>query len=305
MTTILTATALDGTGFLMTDQLIRILSNDGHLRAMAASTTQLVEELRLRHATDPTATVALGRLASGTALLGSLLKGDQRLGLMIEANGPLRKLHAETDAEGFLRATIKNPLSHLPPTADKYPVADAVGKAGFLHVVKDLGLKDAYRSMVQLYTSEIAEDIAYYLTSSEQVPSSVALGVTLATDGSVAAAGGLMVQAMPGCPEELLVGLEAQLQQLPPITSLLKQGQSPLQILTDLLGAGNFAIKSDIPLAFRCRCSLRQIIAMLRALDDAEKQALATRAEATEVTCEYCHRVYRFQPEELAGLQQN
>jgi molecular chaperone Hsp33 len=289
----------------MSDQLIRILSNNGQLRAMAASTTRLVEELRRCHGTDPTATVALGRLASGTALLGSLLKGDQRLGLMIEANGPLHKLHAETDANGFLRATIKNPLSHLPPTADNFPVAAAVGRAGFLHVVKDLGLKDPYRSMVQLYTSEIAEDIAYYLTSSEQVPSSVALGVTLAPDGSVAAAGGLMVQAMPGCPEELLVDLEEKLQQLPPITSLLRQGKTPLQILTDLLGAGSFAIKSDIPLAFRCRCSLRQIIAMLQALDEEEKQALATRQEATEVTCEYCRRVYRFQPEELAGLRQD
>jgi molecular chaperone Hsp33 len=287
----------------MSDQLIRILTHDGYLRAMAASTTQLVEELRQRHGTDPTATVALGRLASGTALLGSLLKGEQRLGLMVEGNGPLHKLHAETDADGFLRATIKNPLSNLPPTADSFPVAAAVGRAGFLHVVKDLGLKESYRSMVQLFTSEIAEDIAYYLTSSEQVPSSVALGVILAPDGSVAAAGGLLVQAMPGCPDELLVGLEEKLQQLPPVTSLLKRGELPLQILTGLLGAGSFDVKSDIPLAFRCRCSLRQIIAMLRGLDEAEKQALATRQEVTEVTCEYCRRVYRFQPEELAGLQ--
>jgi len=287
----------------MSDQLIRVLGNDGQLRAMAAATTALVEELRRRHGTDPTATVALGRLVSGTALLGSLLKDDQRLGLTIEANGPLQKLHAETDASGQLRATIKNPLSNLPPTSDNFPVAEAVGKAGFLHVVKDLGLKDPYRSMVQLYTSEIAEDLAYYLTTSEQVPSSVALGVTLNPDGSVAAAGGLMVQALPGCAEENLIELEEKLRALPPITSLLKQGDSPMQILADLLGAGTFAIKSDIPLVFRCRCSLRQIVAMLKGLDEEERQALAMREESTEVTCEYCRRVYHFRPDELAELR--
>jgi len=289
----------------MSDQLIRVLSTDGQLRAMAATTSDLVENLRQRHGTDPTATVALGRLVSGTALLGSLLKDDQRLGLMIEANGPLHKLHAETDATGHLRATIRNPLSGLAPTSDNFPVAEAVGKAGFLHVVKDLGLKDPYRSMVQLYTSEIAADIAYYLTSSEQVPSSVALGVTLATDGSVAAAGGLMVQALPGCADETLVELEEKLQQLPPVTTLLRQGLTPLQILTDLLGDGNFAVKSDLPLSFRCNCSLRQIVAMLKGLDRSERELLAKREEVTEITCEYCREVYRFRPDELAELSRD
>lgn len=289
----------------MSDQLIRILSNDGQLRAMAASTTELVEALRQRHGTDPTATVALGRLVSGTALLGSLLKDDQRLGLMIEANGPLQKLHAETDAAGHLRATIKNPLSGLPPTSDNFPVAEAVGRAGFLHVVKDLGLKEPYRSMVQLYSSEIAEDIAYYLTSSEQVPSSVALGVTLKPDGSVAAAGGLLVQAMPGCTDETLNELESRLHSLPPVSLLLKQGESPLRILNRLLDPGNYQVKAEIPLGFRCRCSLRQIVAMLKGLDETDRQALATRQEVTEVTCEYCRRVYRFTPEELAELGRN
>lgn len=289
----------------MADQLIRVLHNDGQLRAMAASTTRLAEELRQRHGTDPTATVALGRLVSGTALLGSLLKDHQRIGLMIEANGPLRKLHAETDATGHLRATIKNPLSGLPPTSDNFPVAEAVGKAGFLHVVKDLGLKEPYRSMVQLYSSEIAEDIAYYLTSSEQVPSSVALGVSLAPDGSVAAAGGLLVQAMPGCAETTLIELETKLRSLPPVSRLLKQGELPLQILNRLLGAGNYQVKAEIPLSFRCRCSLRQIVAMLKGLGEDDRQALATRQEVTEVTCEYCRQVYRFKPEELADLRRS
>jgi len=286
----------------MSDQLIRIMTDDGNLRAMAASTTDLVEELRRRHGTDPTATVALGRLASGTALLGSLLKGDQRLALMIEANGPLRKLHAETDAAGHLRATVRNPISGLPPTETGFPVAAAIGKAGFLHVVKDLELKEPYRSMVQLYTSEVAEDLAYYLTTSEQIPSSVALGVSLNSDGSVATAGGLMIQAMPGCPEDLLEHLETTLLQLPPVTSLLADGCSPGEILAKALPGCRFKISQSLPLIHRCGCSLRQIVNMLRMLPEEERQELASRREAVEVTCEYCREIYRFTPDELAGL---
>ncbi|MDX9709201.1 MAG: Hsp33 family molecular chaperone HslO, partial [Trichloromonas sp.] len=163
----------------MTDHLVRILSKDGSLRAVAAATTNLTESIRRRQGTDPTATVALGRLVAGAALMGALLKGDQRLALMIEGSGPLQRLHAETDAFGHVRGSIKNPIAGLPPKADRFDVAGAVGKAGFLHVVKDLGLKEPYRGMVQLYSSEIAEDLAYYLTTSEQVPSTVGLGVAL------------------------------------------------------------------------------------------------------------------------------
>lgn len=286
----------------MNDHLIRVLSDDGNLRAMAASTTFLVEELRRRHGTDPTATIALGRLASGTALLGSLLKGDQRLALMIEGNGPLQKLHAETDAAGHLRASIRNPHSGLAPTETGFPVAEAIGRAGFLHVVKDLDLKDPYRSLVQLTSSEVAEDLAWYLTSSEQVPSSVALGVQLRPDGSVEAAGGLLIQAMPGCPDELLVDLEARLQQLPPVTQLLREGLDPAALLARALGPVPFQVKAELPLEFRCSCSQRQILAMLRGLSAEERQELAARNEPTEVTCEYCRSVYRFDPEALAGL---
>jgi len=286
----------------MADQLIRVLSGDGHLRAMAASTRDLVEELRRRHGTDPTATVALGRLASGTALLGSLLKGDQRLALMIEGNGPLQRLSAETDAGGHLRASIRNPVSGLPLTEQGFPVAAAIGHAGFLHVVKDLELKEPYRSLVQLSSSEVAEDLAWYLTSSEQVPSSVALGVLLRADGSVEAAGGLLVQAMPGCPDELLVALEDRLRGLPPVTTLLREGLAPEAIIAKAFAQLPYQVKAAIPLEFRCSCSLRQIVAMLRGLGADERRELAQRSEATEVTCEYCRAVYRFTPEELAGL---
>ena len=156
--------------------------------------------------------------------MGSLLKGRQRLALSVEGNGPLQKLQAETDADGHLRASVKNPLCGLPPRAGRFDVAGAVGRAGFLHVTKDLGLKEPYRGMVQLYSSEIAEDLAYYLTTSEQVPSTVALGVTLGAEGEVAAAGGFLVQAMPGGDPALIPLLEKRLAELPATTVLLRQG---------------------------------------------------------------------------------
>jgi len=166
------------------------MSSDGSIRASAASTTNLVAQICSLQGTDPTATVALGRMLSATCLMGSLLKGGQRLALTIEGNGPLQKLQAETDAFGAVRATIKQPVCNLPPRNDNFDVANAIGKAGFLHVIKDLGLKEPYHGTVQLVTSEIAEDIAHYFAVSEQTPTSLALGVTLDSQAGVAASGG-------------------------------------------------------------------------------------------------------------------
>ena len=181
----------------MTDHMIRILTLDGAVRVSVAATTLLVEELRRRQQTDPTATVAIGRLATAAALMGSLLKGGQRTGLTVEGNGPLQRIQAETDAHGHVRATLKVAHAGLPPRAGRYDVAGAVGQAGFLHVVKDLDLKEPYRGMVRLVSSEIAEDLAYYFTTSEQTPSSVALGVELGRQAEVVAAGGYLLQLMP------------------------------------------------------------------------------------------------------------
>ena len=188
----------------MRDHLVRILSKDGSLRAVAADTSELTRTICQMQGTDPTATVALGRLVTGAALMGALLKGAQRLALVVEGNGPLQRLHAETDAYGQVRGSVKNPLAELPPKADRFDVAGAIGQAGFLHVVKDLGLKEPYRGMVQLYTSEVAEDLAYYLTTSEQVPSTVGLGVNLDETLAIATAGGFLVQVMPGGDEALI-----------------------------------------------------------------------------------------------------
>jgi molecular chaperone Hsp33 len=285
----------------MADHLVRIITKEGTLRGIAAVTTDLVEECRRRQGTDPTATVALGRLATGAALMGALLKGQQRLALSVEGNGPLHKVQAETDAFGAVRASIKNPLSGVAPTPQGFDVPAAIGRAGFLHVIKDLGLKEPYRGMVQLQSSEIAQDLAYYLTTSEQLPSTVALGVYLQEDGSVGCAGGFMLQVMPPGNEDHIARLESRLLKMPAPTALLRQGLGPQQILAQLFGDIAFEVVSETPLKFICRCTRSQVAGMLKTLGQPELQKLLAEGQA-EVTCEYCKEVYCFSRDELAAL---
>ncbi len=286
----------------MQDHLVRIVSQDGLLRGLAAVTTNMVREVCARQQADLTARVALGRLLTGGALMGCLLKGKQRLALMVEGNGPLGKLSVETDAEGRVRGSIRNPQPGLPPKDGCFDVAGAIGKAGFLHVWKDLGLKEPYRSMVQLQSSEIAEDLAWYLTTSEQVPSSVALGVELDSSGAVAAAGGYMVQALPPGDAAQVEIMVERLQQLPPTTSLLRQGMTPKQILERIFGGTDFLVQAELPLRFHCPCHQQQIREVLIGLGEEELKRMAEEQDQVEVTCEYCRRNYQFSREQIRHL---
>jgi len=181
-------------------------------------------------------------------------------------------------------------------------VPAAVGRAGFLHVVKDLGLKEPYRGMVQLYSSEIAEDLAYYLTTSEQLPSTVALGVYLEQEGRVTAAGGLLVQAMPEGDESLIALLEERLVALPPLTTLLREGQGPTGILQRLFAGIPLGTSEITPLQFRCTCSRPQILSMLKSLGRKELKEMTEQDEPTSVTCEFCKERYDFSGAELKQL---
>lgn len=286
----------------MSDQLIRFVTRNSHFRAIAAETTSLCETARRLHGTDPTATVALARVTTGTALMGGLLKGEQRLALSIEGNGPLQRLHAETDANGHVRCSVKNPLANLPPCDNGFDVANAVGKAGFLNVIKDLGLKEPYRGMVQLQTSEIGDDIAYYLTTSEQIPSSVALGVLLGSEAEVKTAGGFIIQALPGCNDEAIDQIEAKINSLPGISSLLRDGESPGTILEKIFSGFDCTDPESLPLTFRCNCNQQQVAGVLKSMGSEELASLAEKGEVVDVTCEYCRQIYRFTPDELSAL---
>jgi molecular chaperone Hsp33 len=288
----------------MKDRLHRVLSKDGSLRASLALTTILVEETRRRQQTDPLATIALGRLVSAAALCGSLLKDDQRLAVIVEGNGPLKKLLAETDARGHVRASVKVPVTGFAPDWEQHTVADAVGRAGFLQVVKDLGLKEPYRGMVQLRTSEIGEDLAYYFTVSEQTPSSVGLGVALGGRGDVTGAGGFLIQALPGSDDSVLENLESNLKSLPPLSSLLAKGAVPESILEAIFGNIPFTLQGAIELNFRCTCSRSRSRHLLAALGKDELQKLVAEQNGARVTCEFCKKDYSFTKAELFHLME-
>ena len=287
----------------MQDHLVRVVTQDGQFRAAVADTTELVREICRRQQADITAKVAFGRLLTGAALMGCLLKGNQRLALMFEGNGPLGRLVVETDAIGNIRGKLQNPIAGLPPRNDRFDVAGAIGRAGFLHVIKDLGLKKPYSSMLQLQTSEVGDDLAWYLTHSEQVPSCVALGVELDSEGEIAAAGGLLVQALPPGDETRLGILEGELRKLPPTTSLLRQGIAPLQIIERVLKEHQLAAHLEIKLSFNCLCSRQQISDMLEGLGNVEIDAMIEEQNGAEVVCDYCRESYRFTKEELDSLR--
>ncbi|MBN2644554.1 MAG: Hsp33 family molecular chaperone HslO [Desulfuromonadaceae bacterium] len=284
------------------DHLVRGVLHQGALRVAAVRTTRLTGEICRLQQTDPTATVALGRLITAAALMSSLLKDNQRLALSVEGSGPLKKLQAEADAAGHICATIKVPQCNLPPRDGHFDVAQAIGRAGFLRVIKDLGLKEPYQGMVQLISSEIGEDLAHYFAVSEQTPTSMALAVQLDHGAAIQASGGFLIQALPGCDENLLDEIEQRIHSLPPVSRLLNDGTTPTQLLTRLLEPHALDLSQPLPLNFRCQCSRQRILDMLTGLEQETLNDLAQQQEGAVITCEYCKTAYSFAREELRRL---
>ena len=286
----------------MKDYLVRIITADEGVRAVACVTTGLAGEACNRHGCLPTAAAALGRSLTGGTLLASLLKTRQRLALKFEGNGPLKKIIVEADANGAVRGFVGEPGIHLVRPDGKLDVARALGRAGFLTVTKDLGLGEPYTSTIQLYTSEIAEDLALYLTESEQVPSAVGLGVFVGADGSVEASGGFLVQALPGADEEMIDTLMAHIEGLSSITDVLRQGATPEDLLERIFDQVPFKVLEKRELAYRCSCSRDRIERVLLSLGSSELEDMIREDKGAEVTCEFCRRSYRFTEEELETL---
>lgn len=280
----------------MNDHLARAMAAKGKLRAVACVTTQLVNDICFLQGASPVVSIALGRAISGAALLGSTLKQGQRLALKFEGNGPMKKLIAEADWDGALRGTVAVPQTE----ADSVPAA--LGRAGFLTVTRDLGLKEPYSGMVQLYTSEIAEDLAYYLTDSEQIPSAVGLGVSLTPDGQVAVAGGFLIQSLPPSDEAAVEQVMARIEQLPPLTSLLQEGKSPAELLELLLEGLEYNPLESTELSFRCGCTRDKVERALLSLGQVELRRLIDEQGQAQVACEFCKQQYRFEREELEAL---
>lgn len=284
------------------DYLVRIITKTAGVRGLACVTTNLVREVCRRHGAYPTASAALGRALTGGALMGALLKTGQRVALKFEGNGPLKKIIVEAESNGAVRGYVEVPEVELPPKEGKFDVAGALGRAGFLTVTKDLGLKKPYKGMVQLYTSEIAEDLAFYFAESEQIPSAVGLGVFVEPDGNVSAAGGFLIQSFPPSDEEVVEKLIERIEKMPLITKLLLSGKTPEELLEIIFAGIPFDTLEKRALAFQCFCSKERIERALISLGREEMTAIIAEQGKAEVTCKFCRKNYHFSRKELERL---
>lgn len=284
------------------DELIRGMALGGRARVLAAVTTALVEELRVRHDTWPTATAALGRAVTAGAMMGGMLKDREKLTIQIKGGGPLGNIVVDANADGDVRGYVHHPHVHLPLNArGKLDVAGAVGTDGHLFVIKDLGLKEPYRGSSPIVSGEIAEDFTHYFAASEQTPSAVALGVLVNPDHSVRAAGGWILQLLPGVEDEEITAIEERLSGMPPVTELIESGQEP-EAWLDRLFAGDVRVLSRMPLRFRCVCSRDRVKQTLISLGRGEIEALIREKGEAEVVCHFCNEQYHLNKEELELL---
>ncbi|ACV62250.1 Hsp33 protein [Desulfofarcimen acetoxidans DSM 771] len=289
----------------MQDYLIRAVGKKGQFRVIAAVTTGLVEEARRRHSTWPVASAALGRTLTAGLLLGANLKGDDLLTVRVRGDGPLGAIIVSANGHGDVRGYVQNPQIHVPGIRPgKLGVGNAVGK-GTLSVSKDLGLREPFTGSVELVSGEIGEDIAYYLLASEQTPSAVSLGVLVETDNSVRAAGGLIVQLLPGAEENMLAELEDCLNRLPPISSLVNEGKIPEEIVKLALGNLDIDIIDNTPVRFYCSCTRERIERMLAGLGEQELRDIYETTGQVEVICHFCGEKYNIQEQELGKLLQD
>ena len=287
----------------MTDYIIRATAADGQVRAFAAVTREMVETAREFHNTSPVATAALGRLLTAGAMMGVMMKGEKDLlTLRIECQGPIEGLIVTANAAGDVKGYAFNPDVMLPANEQgKLDVGGALD-LGVLSVIKDIGLKEPYIGQTILMTSEIAEDLTYYYANSEQIPSSVALGVLMNKDNTVRQAGGFIIQLLPGATEEMIDMLEKRLGEITSITSLLDAGKTPEEILEYLLGDFGLEILDKLPTRFHCDCTKDRVEKALISVGRKELQEMIEDGKTVECGCQFCNKVYTFDVEELKDM---
>ncbi|MFC3750554.1 Hsp33 family molecular chaperone HslO [Paenibacillus sp. GCM10012306] len=283
------------------DRLVRGTAFNGKVRAFAVRTTELVEELRRRHDTFPVATAALGRTVTAAAMMGAMLKGQERLNINVKGNGPIGRVLAESNALGEVRGYVHNPHVHLPSNSlGKLDVAGAVGTEGFIEVIKDLGLKEPYVGSVPIISGELGDDFTYYFAVSEQTPAAVGLGVLVDTDNSVIVAGGFIIQLLPGLTDAEITEIEQKLGATPSVTSLLEQGLEPEEMMRWLLP--DAVVLDELDIHFACQCSRERVEQTLISLGQHELERLIEEDEQAEVVCHFCNEAYQFNKEEMQAI---
>ena len=273
----------------MQDYLVRALGFEGQVRAFAVKTTETVSEVQRRHNTWPIVSAALGRSITASVMMGAMLKGEDKLTVKIEGNGPIGPMIIDANAKGEVRGYATNPHVHFELNEQgKLDVRAGVGTEGSITIVKDLGMRDMFSGQTPIVSGEIAEDFTYYFAVSEQVPPSVGLGVLVNPDNSIKAAGGFIIQLMPDCDEETITAIEKQLSTIEPVSKMIEKGYTPEQILEAVLGEGNVQVLSTLPVKFQCQCSKERFGAAIIGLGIAEIEAMIKEDGKAEAQCHFC-----------------
>ncbi|MGN1180885.1 MAG: Hsp33 family molecular chaperone HslO [Suilimivivens sp.] len=287
----------------MTDYIVRATAAKAQIRAFAATTRNLVETARTTHNTSPVVTAALGRLMTGAVMMGAMLKGENDLlTLQVSGDGPMKGMTVTADAKGDVKGYAIEPQVMLPPNLlGKLDVGGAIGQ-GTLRVIKDMGLKEPYVGQTMLQSGEIAEDLTYYFATSEQVPSSVGLGVLMEKNNTVKQAGGFIIQLMPFAQEEIILRLEKNLQAFSTVTTVLDEGKTPEEMLAILLDGLDLEITDTMPCSFHCNCDKKRVEKAIISIGKKDIEEMIEEGREIEVNCQFCNSSYRFSVEELKEM---
>lgn len=287
----------------MKDYIVRATAAGAQIRAFAATTQNLVEQAREAHGTSPVATAALGRLLTAGAMMGTMLKGEKDLlTLQIKGDGPIHGITVTADSSARVKGYVDYPKVMLPPNGlGKLDVGGAVGN-GILTVIRDLGLKEPYVGQTVLQTGEIAEDLTYYFAASEQIPSTVGLGVLMEKDNTVKRAGGFILQLMPFAEDEVIEKLEENLKKMPSVTSILDEGKTPEELLAVVLEGIELEITDTVPTEFYCNCDKKRIEKAIISIGEKDIKEMIEEGKEIEVKCHFCNSAYTFSVEELKEL---
>lgn len=282
------------------DYIVRATAADHQLRAFAVTSRDIVEKAREIHNTSPVATAAIGRLLTAASMMGSMMKGEKDvLTLQIECGGPIGGITVTADSNADVKGYVNNPNVILPPNSQgKLDVSGALGP-GFLNVIKDIGLREPYNGQTHLVSGEIAEDLTYYFATSEQVPSSVGLGVLMDKDNHVRQAGGFIIQVMPDTDDEVIDKLEARLGEVHSVTDMLDKGMTPEDILGYVLDGMDVEILETIPTQYKCNCSVERVSKAIASIGKKDLQEMIDDGEPIEVNCQFCGSHYKFDTEQL------
>lgn len=290
------------------DLLVNGIAADGSIRIFSAITTETVAEAIRRHRTSPTVSAALGRTMTGALMLGTSLKDFDRLTIKIESDGPVGGIIAEATMNGTVRGYVKEPVAELPPNGNgKFDVSGIVGKGTF-YVIREAGFDIGFRpepyvGSVPIVSGEIAEDLAYYLARSEQIPSAVLLGVLLRNEQPyVKASGGVMIQMMPGASEHLATMIEDTIKHAPHLTTVIREDTRPEELLKLALGEIPFEILDERPVSFQCTCSIEKVRTMVAALGPEEVGSMIAENHGAEISCGFCSEAYSLTEDDLNSI---